>query len=57
MQDTTPSCLSRLHNLLERVRRTVQSRKQTNSLASYRIGFEIAQPSLLLGGTMQPHQL
>jgi hypothetical protein len=36
---TGATCLSRLHDLLERVRRTVQSRKQTNSLASYRIGF------------------
>jgi SNF2 family DNA or RNA helicase len=50
-------CLKRLERLLEKVKKTVQSKSDLQFLHKYRCDFEIAQPNLLVGGQLKKYQL
>lgn len=50
-------CLQQLKALETEVRKVMQIQQNVNCLNKYRLQFEITQPTNLVGGTLQQHQL
>ena len=50
-------CLNKLEGLKKKVEKEMQIANNANNQRKYRCQFEISQPSNLVGGTLQQHQL
>ena len=49
--------LQKLEVLKKKIREEMQIKEDANDINKYRIHFEVAQPSNLIGGTLQQHQV
>ena len=50
-------CIEKLEELKKKIQKIMQIREDATSFNQYRVNFEITQPSNLVGGTLQQHQL
>ena len=51
------SCLSKMEELKKRVEKDMHIRDDAKNMNRYKVHFEVTQPSNLVGGTLQQHQL